>query len=84
MTGLKYLSKFPPKAQSMDVFYLRPVYHQKLEGPWYKCSPVGKKKIRKCIVIMCQDAGIIRRKTNHSLRETGVTALFIVLTFHKK
>ena len=23
----KYFSKFPPKALSMDVFYLRPVYH---------------------------------------------------------
>ena len=60
----------------MDVFYLRPVYYQILEGPWYECSPVGKEKLRKYLATMCEDAGITERKTNHSLRKTGATALF--------
>ena len=48
----------------------------KLEGPWYQCSPVGKEKLRKYLAMMCEDAGITERKTNHSLRATGTTALF--------
>ena len=37
---------------------------------------VRKKKLRKFLVKVFQDAGITKKKTNHSLRVRGATALF--------
>ena len=72
----KYFSKFPPKGKEMDVFYLRPVSKVSEKQYWYECAPVGKEKLRKFIETMCREAGIAEKKTNHSLRATGATALF--------
>ena len=43
--------------------------------PWYECAPVGCDKLVKYLETMCREAGITK-KTNHSLRATGTTALF--------
>ena len=73
----KYFSKFSPKGKDMDVFYLHPVSKKVSDDePWYECSPVGKEKLRKYMEMMCREAGITEKKTNHSLRATGATALF--------
>lgn len=73
----KYFSKFPLKGKDMDVFYLRPISKKVDVGePWYECSPVGKEKLRKYMETMCAEAGMSEKKTNHSLRATGATALF--------
>lgn len=58
------------------MFYLRP---KKVGGPgtpWYDCVPVGREKLRTYMETMRKDAGITEKKTNHSLRATGASALF--------
>ena len=72
-----YFSKFPTKAKEMDVFYLRPKKQvgSSIDLPWYECAAVGKEKLRTFMESMCRDAGITK-KTNHSLRATGASALF--------
>ena len=42
---------------------------------WYDCVPVGKNKLSTMVRDICT-AGGITKKTNHSLRATGATALF--------
>ena len=70
-----YLSKLPPKAIQLDLFYLRPKKSAE-SGSWYDCVAVGKEKLRNFLQSMCADAGISEKKTNHSLRATGASALF--------
>ena len=73
----KYFSKLPPRAIDMDVYYLHCVSKKPADGDsWYECSPVGKEKLQKFVELLCNDAGITDKKTNHSLRVTGATALF--------
>ena len=45
-------------------------------SPWYDCVPLGKEKLQKFVEVMCKEAGINGKKTNHSLRATGATAIF--------
>ena len=70
-----YFSKFPPKGFDMDVFYLRPKKFAPESLPWYDCAAVGRCKLDKFMQVMCEEAGV-EKKTNHSLRATGCTALF--------
>lgn len=75
----KYLSKLPQRAKDMDIFYMRPISSSKdctTREVWYECAPVGKEKLRKFLGAMCEDAGLSNKKTNHSLRANGATALF--------
>ena len=59
----------------MDVFYLRCISKKPAdEDIWYECSPVGKEQLRRSIEVMCREAGISEKTTNHSLRATGATA----------
>ena len=44
-------------------------------NPWYLAVPVGKKLM---VPDMCSDAGLIGKKTNHSLCVSGATSLFEV------
>ena len=73
----KYISKLPPVAFEKDVFYMR----HKLatpadsDSPWYEGFPVGKETLCTMLANMC-DKAEIPRKTNHSLRATGVTDMF--------
>ena len=72
----KYFEKLPAKADRLDVFYLRPRVTFTPDSVWYDCVPVGIHKLKKFMDSMCSEAGIQEKKTNHSLRATGATALF--------
>ena len=71
----KYFERLPPKAYELNVFYLHPKKKFEPNSPWYDCVPVGKERLRMYMENMCKEAGI-QKKTNHSLRATGATALF--------
>ena len=45
-------------------------------GRWYDCAPIGCDKLSKFLETMCKETGITEKKTNHSLRATGASALF--------
>ena len=70
-----YFSKFPPNGLAMDVFYLRPKRNLVGDSPWYECAPIGKAKLGAFMESICAEAGV-SKKTNHSLRATGATALY--------
>lgn len=70
--------KFPAKAAELDVFYLRPRATFTPDSVWYDCAPVGIQMLKKFMESMCSEAGIAAKKTNHSLRAAGATALFSV------
>ena len=46
------------------------------ESVWYDCIPVGRDTLKKFTEKMCLEAGISEKKTNHSLRATGASALY--------
>ena len=71
-----YLAKFPANALEMDTFYLRPRLSYTSESPWHDRVPVGRNKLNPFLETMCREAGITEKKTNHSLRATGASALF--------
>ena len=72
-----YLSKLPPMAREKDILYLHPKKRAPAgDLPWYDAMAVGKEKLRTFIQDMCSDAGIEEKKTNHSLRATGASAMF--------
>ena len=75
----KYISKLPPVAFEKDIFYMRPklATPSDPDSPWYEGIPVGKETLSTMLANMCDKAGI-PRKTNHSLRATGVTEIFAV------
>ncbi len=71
-----YISKLPRKAIEADLFYVRPLEKVKIDAPtWYTGVPVGRNKLYKMVIDMCNRAGILER-TNHSLRATGATELY--------
>ena len=70
-----YFGKFPANTDGLDVFYLRPKASY-TGGVWYDRAAVGVHKLKKYLECMCKEAGIQGKKTNHSLRATGATALF--------
>jgi integrase len=57
-------------------FYLSPLKTPKT-GCWFSISPIGKNKLSKAIAIMCKECGIQGYKTNHSLRATAATRLYM-------
>lgn len=71
----KYLSMRPKNARSD--FYLKPLKQISKEGHGYTASAVwGHNKLKNIVSNMCTKAGIIGRKTNHSLKATCATRLF--------
>ena len=72
----KYFERLPPRAFELYIFYLRPKKTFEPDGVWYDCVHVGKEKLRMYMENMCKEAGVQEKKTNHSLRATGATALF--------
>ena len=70
-----YFEKWPKQAVERDFFYLRPKKNPS-ESVWYDCSPVGRDTLKRFTEKMCVEAGISSKKTNHSLRATGASALF--------
>ena len=63
------------REQQLDLFYLRPKKSPS-DGLWHDNVPIGRDKLKLFLEVMCHDAGIIEKKTNNSLRDTGATALF--------
>ena len=74
----KYISKLPQDAISRDLFYVRPLEIIPTDPslPWYSSVAVGKHTLDQRVKNMCSQAGISGKKTNHSLRATGVTRMF--------
>ena len=74
----KYISKLPEKAKNMDLFYCRacPKLPKNPEDPWFIATPVGKNTLSNMVRDMCQEAGLEREKSNHSLRVGGTSSLF--------
>ena len=73
-----YFSKFPADPSSLSFFYLKPLSQAPIDlhKPWFYPTPIGRNALGKFVQTMCERAGIGERKTNHSLRATGATALF--------
>ena len=74
----KYYSKLPASASDQDIFYLRPVTKvpDNPAVPWFTSVPIGKNTLSKMVKIMCEQASITGKRTNHSLRATGITTMF--------
>ena len=73
-----YIQKRPQYAKENDIFYVRPLPTTLTNptDPWYAKVPVGRDTLNKKFKIMCEQAAIKGKKTNHSLRATGVTQLY--------
>ena len=74
----EYFAKFPKSPDVMEFFYLKPLQKTPVDPhrPWFEASPIGKNTLGKFVQCLCKEAGISGKKTNHSLRATGTTALF--------
>ena len=70
-----YFGKFP---LSMDFMYLQPKPRvpSDLKEPWFYPNPMEKNTLHSLLNTMCVEAGIEEKKSNHSLRATGATAMF--------
>ena len=71
-----YLGKLSPEALEKENFYVHPVASFDVSKPWYTAKAIGKNTLAKMVKEICVDASICGRKTNHSLRATGVSHLF--------
>ena len=69
-----YFAKFPPKAVEMEIFTC--IQKTASQSVWYDSAPVGRNKLKTLMEVMCCEAGIHEKKTNHSLRATGASVLF--------
>ena len=58
-------------------FYLTCVPQNRLHdgSAWYYCSPMGANSLGKLLKNACAEAGVVGKKTNHSLRKTCVKEL---------
>ena len=74
----KYLAKIPDSAKVNDIFYVRPLNKapESDNAPWFSSVPVGKNQLSKMVKDMCSQVQIEGKKTNHSLRASGITTLF--------
>ena len=74
-----YYSKLPKEAFERDIFYLRPlpVCPKDPNAPWFMMTPIGRNELGKMVKSMCMAAGIEGNKTNHSLRATAASQLFV-------
>ena len=72
-----YFSRFPKPPLSIDFMYLQPKARVPSDPkePWFYPNPIGKNTLHNLLSTMCVEAGI-EVKSNHSLRATGVTAMF--------
>jgi len=55
-------------------FYLQPAKHP--TSVWFTNRPIGKNKLASFLTNMCSEAGLVGKKTNHSLRATCATRLY--------
>ena len=74
----QYLMRLSPEAIKRDIFYLRPLIKvDDTNNIWFTSVPVGRNKLATITHEMCKKAGIGGNKTNHSLRATGATELYL-------
>lgn len=73
-----YFEKLPKFASEKDIFYCKPksAVPSDPSAAWYDSVAVGKHKLSGYVSSMCEDAGV-SRKTNHALRATGTTDMYI-------
>ena len=71
-----YLEKLSKDAFESDNFYVRPLEKCSPSGPWFGAVPVRKHTLFKMVKNMCDTAGIVGNKTNHSLRATSATEMY--------
>ena len=74
-----YLSKLPQKAFENNTFYLRPLdkIPSDANAPWYSAVAVGRNALEKKLSCICEQAGIEGTITNHSLRATSATHMYM-------
>ena len=72
-----YFRRLPKPPENMEFFFAKPL--EKLpsdtRAPWFHSVPIGKNTLGGLLAEICKEAGI-EKKTNHSLRATGATAMF--------
>ena len=71
-----YFSKFPKPPLSL--MYLQPKQQVPADPnePWFHPNPMGENTLHNLLGTMCVEAGNEEKKSNHSLRATGATAMF--------
>ena len=76
----KYLSLIPTEEKERDAFYLTPLpcKPQDPSMPWYSAVPVGRNWLDSMLKKMCQEAGVLGKYSNHSLRAGGATTIYQV------
>ena len=72
-----YLNRLPKPPEDMEFFFAKPLdkVPSDRKAPWFHSLPVGKNTLGGLLADICKEAGI-EKKTNHSLRATGATAMF--------
>ena len=71
-----YISKLPLSVKEKDLFYMQPLPGNPT-SPWFKNQVMGKNTLGSIVKSMCEDEAGIESKTNHSLRATGVTEMYL-------
>ena len=73
-----YFSKLPSASKEKDLFYLQPYPEVPVlaNAPWFKNQAIGKNTLGTFVKDMFEEGGICG-KTNHSLRATGVTEMYL-------
>ena len=68
------------EAKEKYLFYVRPLESMAesadTHSVWYSAVPIGKHTLQQKFSKMCQAAGIVGHKTNHSLRATAASEMF--------
>ena len=65
-----------PANHPPDAFYFQPSRHP-TSTCWFSCTPLGHHSLGRTISRICKEAGIGGYKTNHSLRATIATRLYL-------
>ena len=71
-----YFSKFPKPPLSLMYLQPKPGVPTDPNEPWFHPNPMGKNTLHNLLGTMCVEAGNEEKKSNHSLRATGATAMF--------
>ena len=73
-----YFLKLPKAHNTLDSFYLKPLQQvpKNSDAPWFHATPIGQNTLAKFVQMMCEEAGITEKKSNHSLRASRATAMF--------
>ena len=72
-----YLQKLPETALKNDIFYCRSLEKYINDSKWYSHQPRGKNYLANMVKNMFKDAKIDGEYTNHSLRASGASEMFV-------